>query len=534
MFSSGFQAELQSELELSTARVTLCEENEAVVQLSGTAADYTKIAEYLQNEQGVLFPQIVVPFEFAVFDGHSRRVLQTAILKPTHANDPNLAVSSTFKNVHDLLLTISERFDPAQKFIDQTLSVVSSTYKTLEEISSAFISWFREVSHSAVTQYKSHLEITSTSPIRALAWHHYKQIFAIAHRLNTVHIFDLTTAAWFPKPLIHKFQQDITCIEFHPQSGSTIAVGCRQGVCIWKVGLENSEIKAFANSAWMTFLTQPSFENVSCISWSPDGKYLAVGSATTSAILIWDVALEICTPLRSGLGTGSWDMKWSPDGNYLSQFCLSNHVRIWESQSWSVRTLILKGKPHSPAWMPDSKMLIYGFQGQSKVSGLQMNATFPELVTADLQGADLDLNLAIESNGIKQRVTGPISKIELDPSGNRLAVMFGPLREAKDKLTTEDENNLDEAFIVHTDYVLAMYKVTVKPWPKYDLSGIIEGPQWNANLSKPHPPRSPFHNSETPNLEKNPDPKIFTFANQFDRGALLSVCWDNGKIGFIP
>jgi len=29
-------------------------------------------------------------------------------------------------------------------------------------------------------------------------------------------------------------------------------------------------------------------------------------------------------------------------------------------------------------------------------------------------------------------------------------------------------------------------------------------------------------------------PRLMSFAYEFQRGALLSVCWENGKISFIP
>jgi len=57
---------------------------------------------------------------------------------------------------------------------------------------------------------------------------------------------------------------------------------------------------------------------------------------------------------------------------------------------------------------------------------------------------------------------------------------------------------------------------------------------WHPGTPKPQPPRSPYNDNETNEEGFVPMPRIMSFAYEFQRGALLSVCWENGKISFIP
>lgn len=60
-------------------------------------------------------------------------------------------------------------------------------------------------------------------------------------------------------------------------------------------------------------------KNISCMSWSPCGTYVAVGCGHDSTIVVWDIALEVPTVLRRVGGGGTRDLKWSPDGRCLAQ-----------------------------------------------------------------------------------------------------------------------------------------------------------------------------------------------------------------------
>ena len=76
-------------------------------------------------------------------------------------------------------------------------------------------------------------------------------------------------------------------------------------------------------------------------------------------------------------------------------------------------------------------------------------------------------------------------------------------------------------------------------------SGFIRGPKWHPHTPYPQPPRSPFKSEEASPADDNgirtalanalwPTAGPMAFSPTFEKGALLSVCWENGKIGFVP
>ncbi|KAJ3123715.1 hypothetical protein HK098_001693 [Nowakowskiella sp. JEL0407] len=294
------------------------------------------------------------------------------------------------------------------------------------------------------------------------------------------------------------------------------------------------------NAAWMTFLSYPLFHNVSCLSWSPDGIYLAVGSGTSSTILIWNAILETCTPLRNGSWKGTREIKWSNDGSYLVQVGFSNQIRFWETHSWTNKFKIMNGKVHSVFWMKDNKTIIYGLEDTAKVYAIRILNGF---VITECAVSDLAPSLNLICGNDTMNVTGPIKKMELNASNSRLAVTFGPLVQSKDKQNDEDDDDSVERSTVFSSEVLAMFTFEEANL-RFRLNGYIEGPKWNRKMVLSNP-SSPFYESvttsnptsqdeEDDNFELKPVPDVFQFAKQFDRGALLSVAWENGKIGFIP
>ncbi len=68
--------------------------------------------------------------------------------------------------------------------------------------------------------------------------------------------------------------------------------------------------------------------NVSCVAWSPDGKWLATG-ATDKLIRVWNVATgKIEHELAGHTGT-IWSLAWSPDGTRLASAAEDKTVRLW-------------------------------------------------------------------------------------------------------------------------------------------------------------------------------------------------------------
>jgi len=68
-------------------------------------------------------------------------------------------------------------------------------------------------------------------------------------------------------------------------------------------------------------LKYPGFNHISSLSWSPDGLLLAVGSAVTNTIIVWDVAAKTPVSLSGAGGRGTTLLTWSNDGSFLCQSC---------------------------------------------------------------------------------------------------------------------------------------------------------------------------------------------------------------------
>ncbi|CAG8504058.1 11785_t:CDS:10 [Diversispora eburnea] len=172
-------------------------------------------------------------------------------------------------------------------------------------------------------------------PANLLAWHPYVSIFAIAHKDDAIFLYDLRTETWFPEILENELlQKDITCMSWKPLGGNILAVGCKNGICLWEISLEQKKVSKngpFRFDAWMpdgsiilwntssgngTILTTN--RKVAFLSWSPIGEILFSSSLWTSKII------NAPTPFRRPVQTACW----TKDGRVLFlSFCEDQCIR---------------------------------------------------------------------------------------------------------------------------------------------------------------------------------------------------------------
>eukprot|EP01126_Amoeba_proteus_P043076 TRINITY_DN4705_c0_g1_i1.p1 TRINITY_DN4705_c0_g1~~TRINITY_DN4705_c0_g1_i1.p1 ORF type:complete len:462 (+),score=123.39 TRINITY_DN4705_c0_g1_i1:1217-2602(+) len=130
--------------------------------------------------------------------------------------------------------------------------------------------------------------------------------------------------------------------------------------------------------AWMNFLRCPDHQPVTCLSWSPKGRFLAIGSINSSTVLLWDSTLETFTTLSPSMGlfSGITVLCWSPDGNYLMAGATNSVVRIWETLEWTNRSLVhpLGDSCQSAAWCNDGCYLAIAYSQQSTLTFLRVSA----------------------------------------------------------------------------------------------------------------------------------------------------------------
>lgn len=387
------------------------------------------------------------------------------------------------------------------------------------------------------------LRIDPYAPLSSLAWHKYQQIFAVALRDDSIHIVDFNAMppGVSPLSLWHEFQKDICCMEWKPFSGTTLAVGCRFGVCLWTIvkkkvqplnppkGTREMPVVSYRDhSAWLDYLQYDGHAPVNTLAWSPDGELLATGSVNMSQVLIWDVALNQATPLAEYTPfSGITHLKWSPNNRFLFAATTGNTFRVWETTRWTAEKWSnFNGYCQSVAWSADSSYLAIVIAGDSKIYFLHFAKTFGGHIVAveDLSRYDVKFGEDFISVG------GKIREIAWDPTGQRLAVSFLPSISTHSKthkesplniqtedpimsdesVSTKDVEFLPDARATSSNQLIALFDVKTHSFLKLDAIGFVRGPPSG---------RSPIGLSFRPN---------------FARGALLTVCWLNGKISFYP
>ncbi|OUM61721.1 hypothetical protein PIROE2DRAFT_62336 [Piromyces sp. E2] len=154
-------------------------------------------------------------------------------------------------------------------------------------------------------------------------------------------------------------------------------------------------------SAILQVLKYPGFAHVSSLSWSPDGLLLAVGSAVTNTIIVWDVAAKTPVSLSGAGGKGTTLLTWSNDGCFLCQSCTGSVLRIWETRTWTCRTIPLKNTCHTACWYPDNRTLIFSVKDSDEISGIQMLWSPPKLDYTILVQENLGMTEAETVSGKK-------------------------------------------------------------------------------------------------------------------------------------
>ncbi|KAL9150885.1 hypothetical protein ABFS82_11G017100 [Erythranthe guttata] len=326
--------------------------------------------------------------------------------------------------------------------------------------------------------------------LHSVSWHQHKHILAFISGPHHVTISDYSDSDGKPPCVLsHESQKDVKVLEWRPNGGKTLSVACRGGICIWaasypgnvpsvRSGITSSTLsRGLSKWTLVDFLQSLDSEQISALSWSPDGRYLASASFESSSFTIWDVSQGLGTPIRRGLG-GISLLKWSPTGNYFFAAKFDGTFYLWETNTWTSETWSSKNEFVTGAtWDPDGRMILLSFSESSALGSIHF-ASKPPSLDAHLIPVELPEIKSLTDSQV-------IEKIAWDASGERLAVSY------------KDGDELYKGLV-------AIFDVKRTPLVSTSLIGFIRGPG------------------------DNPKPVAFSFHDKFKQGPLLSVCWSSG------
>ncbi|XP_009601991.1 aladin isoform X1 [Nicotiana tomentosiformis] len=324
-----------------------------------------------------------------------------------------------------------------------------------------------------------------------LGWHQHKHILAFISGLHQVTIRDYEDSEGKnPCALINESQKDVRSLAWRPNGGRTLSVACKRGICIWaasyqgnapsvRSGVTLGTLSRGSGTKWtlVDFLRSPEHEQITALSWSPNGRYLASASFESSSFIIWDVAQGVGTPIRRGLG-GISLLRWSPSGDYFFSAKFDGTFYLWEINTWTSEPWSsTNGFVTGAAWDLDGSRILIAFSESSTLGSIHF-ATRPPSLDAHLIPVELpEIQSLTGSRGI--------DKMAWDASGERLALSY------------RDGDDLYRGLI-------AIYDVRRSPLISASLVGFIRGPG------------------------DDPKPIAFSFHDKFKQGPLLSVCWSSG------
>ncbi|KAF5190747.1 Aladin [Thalictrum thalictroides] len=137
--------------------------------------------------------------------------------------------------------------------------------------------------------YEQEINLLAEVDIQEVSWHQHKHILAFISGPNQVTVQDFDDSdGKDPCIIISDSQRGIKVLEWRPNGGKTLSVACKGGICIWSASYPGnaasvrSGVASFVGTfskgsgvRWtlVDFLRTPNEEQISSISWSPDGRY---------------------------------------------------------------------------------------------------------------------------------------------------------------------------------------------------------------------------------------------------------------------
>jgi len=398
--------------------------------------------------------------------------------------------------------------------------------------------------------------------VQGFAWHPHLNRFAVALRDGTtdyIALYDMDKELWLPTVLKHQFLRGVTCLQFQPNSGGSLAVGCAGGVCLWKLepsrdpggvagvrGAEGGGTQGgqTADAAWMTFRHKAGFARVTDIAWSACGRHLAAGYASSDRAIVWDAVsgqgrvLDSFLPL-AWLGASAGGVRfvrWAPAGNMVA-VGLSNArlLCLYETLSWTWHAHRTEGTLHDATFSPNGRYLLGAANTRSSGSVW----CYP--LQARAPATHVSRGYKVQLWKTASEASPPIRALAWSPTGERLAVVFAaPLPPDDSPPADATEGSAASACLgerasvalfltecnSQTANIRAVFRGWIRPPPgvggKAAVAGGGGGGGAGVSARILVAFRATFRRSMGHQQRLRPD------------GALLTTCWPGGRISNYP
>lgn len=265
-----------------------------------------------------------------------------------------------------------------------------------------------------------------------LSWHPRLPMLATRGKEHDVIVHDLrecreTGTAPTPVVLCNEYQRGVRSIAWRPCAGKQIAVACDTGVCLWKFGKAPipgfpgfAQVKEDPEAAWMVFIDLD--KPASTLSWSPDGKHLAVAHECSTVLQVWDVSTRAASPVKASHKDKILMLLWSPCGKYLWAGCCNGVFYVWDTFTWTHKKW---SNPQAnildASWGPDGKAVVVCFYGRIPAVAVYLSGRSGVLVAHVLP---VEMPGLVEESG-----TSPgsclVEAVAWDGTGERLVAVMG-------------------------------------------------------------------------------------------------------------
>jgi len=324
--------------------------------------------------------------------------------------------------------------------------------------------------------------------IKVFKWHPTHDKYAIVFTNDAVQIYSHSQV---PVTLKHQKQVEVTCLAWKPFYPSVLAVGCANTIIIWDTEIIPASIKP-ASSCSFT-LSKIYHNDIIDLQWYPKSDYLLSLATKDNQIIIWDVTLKKCIPIKRIGNFGFSFARFSFNGLRLFTADLSTKFRIWNPSDYSFEEWSsLESRCKNACWSPNGKIVLYSCHNSALLYSLQFFDSNKQetKIVADLSYILISTN-NMDYNAQKYFVGGDINEICWDKNGERLAISFK-------KFDNDFSLNLVAVFITKTQ-------------PSFEMipCGFVRDPD-------------------------NAFPVLLEFKPNFEDGSLLTIVWENKRIEYVP